>query len=165
MKSLCKIIATGILGVGLVLNSFGCATRKGAGIETAVSKNKEKPVISSLSEAEINSLIDSELNKETQTRVNMLYCMSMLIDNKKQIKQEIDKFADYCIGNFLGTYDGKADKLERDITYFALFDVLKTVVDFNGNRNRKAESQEINNYFEKFKDKPLVQVIREYIYR
>lgn len=156
-----KIIATGILELGLIFGGPGCAAQRP--IDMAVSEGRiEKPVISSLSEAGIDSLIDSELDKEIQVSVNMLYCMLMLTDSKTRIKEEIDEFADYKFGRLLETYDKRTDRLERDIAYLALYSVLKTVADFNGNQNGKAEWDEIDRYYEKFGDKPIVQVLKEY---
>lgn len=158
-RNLSKIIAAGFLEASIMFYSFGnfsCATQKERTAITTINKNRsERAVIKSLSKQGISSLIDSGLTKKDQISFNQQYCRLMLMKNENFIRDEIDKFARYKFRN-------NPYKLYK--TYESLFNVLKTVADFNNNRNGKAEKWEIDKYYEKFGDKPLVKILKEAAY-
>lgn len=113
----------------------GCGTLVvaiGARLRQAISKDTESTIISAENRGLPGYIIDYELIKERQIRVNKKYNELMQMIDEEEIKREIDRFGDYEFGDKVGRPGG----VEIDKAYQAFLERWKSEPYKRNLRNR-----------------------------
>jgi len=144
-QKLRELLVVGVLAAGSVLG--GCASQKGTfvgdlanseiGRLLADTKSTSTDIRTSAGSAYFRS---SALNKGRRTKIDQVYKRLIRLNDKKEIKQKIDYFADYELGD----QNDWTTKIERAQAYEALW--------------IRWMSEEYKNGL---RDRPLLQVLRD----
>ena len=100
-------------------------------------------------------LIGSQLDKRHQRKVMQEYNVLIQMDSREAVEERINKIADSVLGNS----DGFAAANETSKAISELRNALDTAADEMGNRDGKTSSWERKEYLEKYRTRPLIQVL------
>jgi len=166
MKKWRNIFAAGIISFSSIFS--GCANDAqtgtlvggliGAGIGQAVGRDTEATIIGGAIGVGAGYLIGRHSDKKKQERAYDIYDELMRANTFEKVRDRIEILADSEFGN----RDRYTSFKEREEILNYLYDKLAYNADFQGNRDGILDDIELNDYYSKYKNRPLVRILQDY---